>query len=115
MINLFVIFKKLLQKAIALIVWIALTAFYYTFNILFFFYRKVAVVLSVIGLVMTAVDWHVYGFEREYVFDILFLSFAIVLRFLLPLLVPVMQRWLDQLMACIHSPLTVRPPVRYTI
>ena len=115
MISTFKIFKKLIGKVFALIAWIALTAFYYTFNILSFFYRKIVVFLAVVGLVMTAVDWHMYGFHREYVSDILLLSSAIVLRFLLPLLSSSMQHWMGKLMACIRSPLVIRSPVRYTI
>ena len=113
--KLFAIFYKLLKKGIALILLTALTMFSYAFNILFCCYRLLAVTFAVIGTALTAVDCYKYGFTAERFLVFVTLMLAVALRYLLPLLIPVMQRWHEDLKDYIYAPLTVRPPVRYTI
>lgn len=113
--NPFTILSKLFKKGLAAILLSALAIFACVYNVLFFVYRLVAVVLSAIGASMVAVDCYKYGFTAERGLIFLALGFAIALRYLLPLLVPVMQRWLADLKDYIHAPVIVKSPVRYTI
>ena len=113
--NLFVIFNKLLKKGIAVILLTGLSIFFYAFHILFFVFRLLAVPFAVIGTVMTFVDGYLDGFTAQSVYDLVFLWSAVVVRFLLPLMVPVVHHWQNKLKGYICAPLCVRSPVRYTI
>lgn len=111
----FIIIEKLIKKGIALVLLSALTVFYYMFTIALFCYRLLAVTFAAIGTVMTVVDCYKYGFTAERGLVLLFLLVAVALRYTLPLLVPIMQSWLEDLKDYVEAPLTVRSPVRYTI
>lgn len=113
--NPFIILYKLLKKGVALILLSVLTVFFYAYSVMCFFYRLIAMVFAVIGTALTAVDCYMYGFTAERLLVFVTLMVAVALRYLLPLLVPVMQRWNEDLQEYIYAPLIVRSPVRYTI
>lgn len=113
--NPFTILTKLVQKAIALVVLAALTAFSFIFNALFFIYRLVAVFLACAFTVAVLVNWYSHGVNLEGVLILLGSALAVALRYLLPLLVPFIQHWQSELVDFVFAPLFIRPPVRYTI
>lgn len=113
--KMFAIISKLIKKAIAVVLLTGLLIAYYAFHILFFVVRLLAVPFAIIGTVMTFVDGYLDGFTFQGLCDLVFLWFVVAVRFLLPLMVPVVQRWRKELQGCILAPLYIRPRVRYTI
>lgn len=115
MMKLFIILTSLLKKGVALMLLSALTIFSRAFNVIYFVYRMIADVFALIGTFLIAADWISSGFTAEIGYSILSLVCIVALRFLLPLLVPVMQRWEENLSDYIHEPMHYASPVRYTI
>lgn len=113
--NPFAIIYKLVKKGFALVLLSLLTTFSYVYNIVFFFYRLIAVGFAAVGTVMVGFDVYKYGFTGERGLILLFLMGMVAVRYLMPLLIPVMQRWIEDLTDYIYEPLFVRSPVRYTI
>lgn len=113
--HLFAVINKLFKKGIALILLSALTIFSFAFNFAFFFYRLVAVAFAAVGTAITAVDCYKYGFTADRGVSFLILLTMVALRYMLPLLGRAMQQWNDGLKDYVFTPLSIRPPVRYTI
>lgn len=113
--NVFVVPSKLVCKGVALMVLPILTAFTYVYSLMVFLYRIVAAFCGTIGVCIVAVDCYQHGMSGERGVIILFLAIAFALRYLLPMLTPVMQCWQQDLLRYVYAPLITRPPVRYTI
>lgn len=113
--NPFTILAKLFGKSIALILLSALSIFSWVFNIVFFVYRLVAVAFAAIGTSINVVDCYQEGLNTERALIFLILLGVVALRYLMPMFVPVMQQWHNNLNAYISAPLAYKPPVRYTI
>lgn len=113
--KLFILFKGLFTKGIALLLLSVLTIFTLVFNVLFLIYRLLADIFAVIGTVLIGAECFTTGFTSDIGRAIVSLICIVVLRFTLPLLTPILKKWNRDLKDYLHAPLFKAPPVRYTI
>ena len=112
-----VIFSKLLAKAAALLILSVLTIFTGIFKAALFLYCIIAIPFAMIGTLLTAYDWISGSFTYGGLFPIVFCISLVVLRYALPLLVPVLNNTIEKLQDFVRAPLSIRvkSPVRYTL
>ena len=111
------IIAKLVFKGVALILLSVLTIFNCIFKIVIVVFNIASIPLAVIGTIMFAFDCFTGSFTMDTVYIALVSIVLVALRYLLPLLMPVLDKSAFSLKNYVSAPLRmkVKSPVRYTM
>ena len=115
-----IIFAKLLAKGAALFMLSALTIFNCIFKVFLVVYHLISVALSLICVGIAAFDYFTGGWTEQSTYALLLGIVIVALRFVMPMMLPVLQNTADHLKDFVFAPIhihytKVKSPVRYTM
>lgn len=109
------IIKKLFMKVIALIVLSVLSVFNFIFHIFMVFYHLLAVPVAAFLILAMLINYIDVGFDPA---QLLFVGVGLSvvgLKYILPILSPILEHWITFLKLYLLAPLIVRSPVKFTM